>query len=100
MSSAKAFLNGIQPGAPEIEVYETQNLPAVKSQYLPEINETIFRAKNWDILQPSPERQELDAAIYDALGLTTGEREAVQAGVTELVNNRKRRARSAGGGGA
>ena len=42
----------------------------------------------------------LDAAVYDALGLTPGEREAVQAGVTELVNNRKRRARSAGGGGA
>ena len=87
-------------GVLEIEVYETQNLPVVKSQYLPEIDETIFHAKNWDVLQPSPERQELDTAIYDALGLTPGEREAVQAGVTELVSNRKRRARSAGGAGA
>ena len=41
----------------------------------------------------------LDAAIYDALGLTAGERQAGPAGVTELVNNRKRRARSAAGGG-
>ena len=85
---------------PEIEVYETQNLPAVKSQYLPDIDETIFRAKNWDVLQPSTERQELDTAIYDALALTAGEREAVQAGVAELVNNRKCRARSVAGGGA
>ena len=87
-------------GLLEIEVYETQNLPVLKCQYLPDIDEAIFRSKNWDVLQQSAERQELDTAIYDALGLTPGERQAVQAGVTELVNNRKRRARSAGGGGA
>ena len=85
-------------GLLEIEVYETQNLPIVKSQYLPNFDPAIFQAKNWDLLQPSKERQELDTAIYDALGLTAGEREAVQAGVSELVNNRKRRARSAAGG--
>ena len=95
--SGRANVGG---GLLEIEVYETQNLPAVKSQYLPHINETIFRAKNWDVLQPSAERQELDAAIYDALGLPPGERQPVQAGVTEMVNNRKCRARSAAGGGA
>ena len=38
----------------------------------------------------------LDAAVYDA----PGGREAVQAGVAELVGNRKRRARSAAGRGA
>ena len=32
----------------------------------------------------------------DALGLTSGERESVHAGVTELVENRKQRARSVG----
>ena len=87
-------------GVLEIEVYETRNLPVVKSQYLPDIDETIFHAKNWDVLQLSAERQELDTAIYNALVLTPGERQAVQAGVTELVNNRKRRARSAAGGAA
>ena len=30
--------------------------------------------------------------MYDALGLTAGEREAVYEGVTELVQNRRRRA--------
>ena len=38
-----------------------------------------------------------DAAVYDALGLTPGERQAAQAGVTELAVKRKRRARSAAG---
>lgn len=42
----------------------------------------------------------LDAAVHDALGLTSGERQAAPAGGAELVNNRKRRARSAGGGAA
>ena len=42
----------------------------------------------------------LDAAVYDALGLTSGERQAVPAGGAELAGNRKRRARSAAGGGA
>ena len=79
-----------------------QNLPVLNpAQYLPKpLTKRSSRAKNWDVLQPSAERQELDTAIYDALGLPPGEREAVQAGVTELVGNRKRRARSAGGGGA
>ena len=95
--SGRANFDG---GLLEIKVYETQNLPVVKSQYLPDIDEAIFRAKNWDVLQPSAERQGLDAAVYDALGLTSGERQAVQAGVTEPVNNHKRRARSAGGGSA
>ena len=44
-------------------------------------------------------RAELRAAatsgrVYEALGLTADERAAVQAGVTELVTNRKRRAAS------
>ena len=95
--SGRANFDG---GLLEIKVYETQNLPVLKSQHLPEIDETIFRAKNWDVLQPSAERQEPDTTIYDALGLPPGERQAAQAGVTELVNNRKRRARSAACGAA
>ena len=43
---------------------------------------------------PSAERLVLDAAVFDALNLTQGERQAVYEGVAELVGNRKRRARS------
>ena len=81
-------------GLMKIQTFEIENLSIVNPALLPEPDAAILATTNWDVLQPSPERQELDTAIYDALGLTPGEREAVQAGVTELVSNRKRRARS------
>ena len=84
----------------KIQTFETESLSIVNPALLPKPDAAIFAVKNRDVLQPSAERQELDTAIYDALGLPPGERQAVQAGVTELVNNRKRRARSAVGGGA
>lgn len=86
-------------GLLEIKVYETQNLPVLKSQYLPDIDEAIFRAKNWDVLQPSAERQELDAVIYDALGLTTGGG-AGAGGRSGAGKQPQGRARSAGGAAA
>ena len=46
-------------------------------------------------MPPEPRRQ-LDAAAFDVLGLTAGEREVVYVGVTELVGNRNRRAWSVG----
>ena len=81
-------------GLMKIQTFETESLSIVNPALLPEPDAAIFATKNWDILQPSAERQKLDTAIYDALGLTAGEREAVQADVTELVNSRKPRARS------
>ena len=49
---------------------------------------------SWDVLTPSPERRLIDDAVFDMLGLTQGERDGVYEGVTELVENRLRRARS------
>ena len=83
----------------KIQTFETESLSPVNPALLPKPDATIFAAKNRDELQPSAERQELDTAIYNALGLTPGECQAIQAGVTELVNNRKPRARSAAGRG-
>jgi len=78
----------------------------VSSQMEEALNCNLFPCKSvrqatkpvqiWRLLMPT----RLDTAVYDAPGLTSGGREAVQAGVAELVNNRKRRARSAGGRGA
>ena len=42
---------------------------------------------------PSVSRSQIDAAVFDALRLTMGERDAVYAGVADLVGNRLRRAR-------
>ena len=80
-------------GVLELAAYETQNLSVVKNQYLPIFDNALFRFENWDVLTPSPERRQIDDAVFDALALTAGEREAVYEGVTKLVSNRKRRAR-------
>ena len=42
-------------------------------------------------------RRHIDGVGFDALGLTAGVREAVNAGVAELAGNRRRRKRSVGG---
>ena len=47
-------------------------------------------------LLPVDARWGIAATVFDALGLTAGEREAVYAGVAELVEHRRWRARVAG----
>ena len=42
----------------------------------------------------SDARRRLDDLVYDALGLTAGERDGVYEGVRELVSNRKQKAGS------
>ncbi len=84
-------------GVLEIQTYETSNLSIVNPQLLPEPDPAIFDSANWDVLTPSAERWQIDGMVFDALGLTAGERVAVYEGVTELVENRKRRANSARG---
>ena len=90
-TEGRANLGG---GLLEIEVYETQNLRVVNPQLLPELDAAVFNATDWDVLTPSAARRRIDAAVYEALGLTADERDAVHAGVVELVGNRKRRAGS------
>ena len=82
-------------GVLEIQTYETANLRIVNPQLLPEPASSAFNAADWDVLTPSAERRHVDDAVFDALRLTSDEREAVYDGVTELVQNRRRRARSA-----
>ena len=72
-------------GVLEIQTYETANLRIVNPQLLPEPASSAFNAVDWDVLNPSAARRHIDDALYNTLGLTSGEREAVYAGVTELV---------------
>ena len=78
--------------------HELARLPVLKAHLTPKYDDDefsrIFDTDAWDVLNPSPERLEIDAAVFDVLGLTQGERDAVYAGVSELVGNRLRRARS------
>ena len=81
-------------GLLKIQTFEIKRLQVLNPVLLSDPDASIFTATDWDVLTPSAERQQIDGAVYDALGLTSGEREAVQEGVAELVDNRKRRAES------
>ena len=85
-------------GLMKIQTFEIESLQIVNPQLLPEPSASVFNAADWDVLAPSAARHHIDDAVYDALGLTAGEREAVYAGVCELVENRRQRARSVSGG--
>ena len=89
--SGRANLGG---GALKLELFEFESLQIVNPQLLPEPQATIFNAADWDVLSPSAERWQIDGMVFDALGLTSGERHAVYEGVSELVGNRKRKAGS------
>ena len=79
-------------GALKLELYEFESLTLPNPQLLPEVDAPVFNAADWDVLTPSAARRRIDDAVFDALGLTAGERNAVYEGVTELVQNRRRRA--------
>ena len=89
--SGRANLGG---GALKLELFEFESLPIVNPQLLPELQATVFNVADWDVLSPSAERWQIDGMVFDALGLTPGERHAVYEGVAELVGNRKRKAGS------
>ena len=82
-------------GALELALYELTGLTIVNPAHLRVLDAAIFESADWDVLNPSRARLELDAAVFDALGLTVGEREAVYEAVRELVGNRLRRVGSA-----
>ena len=81
----------------KIQTYEVENIKIVNPLLLSEPAASVFNAADWDVLTPSAARRHIDEVVYDALGLTPGEREAVYEGVVELVENRRRRARSVRG---
>ena len=81
-------------GMLELAAYEIANIAIVNPELLPELDAAIFDSEDWDVLTPSAERWRIDGMVFDALGLTAGERIAVHEGVAELVGNRKRRAGS------
>ena len=89
--SGRANLGG---GALKIEMYEFESIQIVDPALLPELDAGIFVSEEWDAVRPSESRRALDSVVFNALGLTAGEREDVYAGVALLVGDRKRRARS------
>ena len=81
-------------GLMKIQTFEIECLQIVNPQSLPEPATGTFDSADWDVLTPSPARRQIDDAVFDALGLTAGDREAVYEGVNELVRNRKAKAKT------
>ena len=72
-------------GVRSIQTNDAAKLLVVNPSLLGDLNAAIFASSDWDVLNPSAERQEIDALVFDALGMTIGERDAVNEGVFEMV---------------
>ena len=86
--------SGLGGGLLKIQTYEVSELLCLDPSTFPYENEAVFTSTAWEMLDPSEDRRALDAIIFDALGLTQGERDGVYAAVVNLVDSRLRKARS------
>jgi len=85
-------------GALKTAVYEVKNFEVLDPNAIPlsEIPDAFFQREILNIKAElsMPDRRALDNIIFDILGLTQGEREAVYESVVGLVRNRLEKARS------
>ena len=81
-------------GLMKIQTYEMESVLMIDANLLPSIDEGIFRSAQWDVMDPSAERREIDGVVFDALGLTEGERAGVYEAVSDLVGKRLAKAKS------
>ena len=81
-------------GVRSIQSRGAAELFVVDPSLLGGLDAAILHSSDWDVLNPSAERREIDALVFDVLGLTRDERDAVREGVSEIVGNRTGRVRS------
>ncbi len=81
-------------GLLKIQTYEVSELLCLDPKIFAFEDETIFASTAWEMLEPTDDRCALDAIIFDALGLTQGERDGVYEAVVNLVESRLRKARN------
>ena len=81
-------------GLLKIQTYEVSELLCLDPKTFAFEDAAIFTSSSWEMLDPSEDRRALDAIIFDALGLTQGERDGVYEAVVNLVEVRLRKARS------
>ena len=72
-------------GVRSIQTRGAAELLVADPSLLGELDAAILDSSDWDVLNPSAERRELDALVFDALGMTSGERDAVFEGVMEII---------------
>ena len=86
-------------GVLRVAAYDNANTRILDPSLVPEFDGGLFRSTDWDVLNSSPERRAIDGVVFDALGLTEGERDGVCEAVRDLVTRRLEKARSARKGG-
>ena len=79
-------------GMLELAAYELTSLQVVNPNLLPSIDTEIFESEQWEVREPSEQRLKIDAEIFDALNLSSGERDAIYEETAKLVENRKLKA--------
>ena len=72
-------------GVRSIQTRDAAELLVVDPSLLGGLDAAMFDPSDWDVLNPSAERRKLDAIIFDVLGITRGERDAVREGVSEIT---------------
>ena len=93
-------ISNLGEGVIYTNVYWLKTLPILSENHISkEIHQCYENIKTRDILPifdevHQPDRRALDAIIFDALGLTQGERDGVYEAVVNLVESRLRKARS------
>ena len=81
-------------GLLKIQTYELADLICINPSAISFRDIQLLNASSWDVLAPSTDRHALDAIVFDALGLTQTERDAVYEAVINLVESRLKKAGS------
>ena len=81
-------------GVLEIQTYEVANFNIVHPSLIPDFDVTILDSQDWGVVEPSNARLKADEIVFEILGLTSGERDAVYEGLLGMISNRSRRAGS------
>ena len=72
-------------GVRSIQTRGADELLVMDPSLLGGLDAALLDSSDWDVLNPSAERRELDATVFDVLGMTAGERDAVYEGVLEII---------------
>ncbi|MDE2688485.1 MAG: hypothetical protein OXI16_13455 [Chloroflexota bacterium] len=75
-------------GVRSIQTRGAAELLVVDPSLMGGIDAAILHSSDWDVLNPSEERRELDARVFDVLGVTRGERDAVYGAYPEIATSR------------
>lgn len=81
-------------GLLKFQTYELQQLPVADPRHLTNVEPDLLSGDAWDVTQLSPGRLALDAIVFDVLGLSRDESDAVYEAVQRLASDRAAKSKS------